>query len=121
MAGSTNNNWVAALVLAAVIAFILLVGYGTCDRQPENPIIPAPVKTNLREYTVQVGSFPTLAEANLLAAGLREKNIKNFVLQAGSQWLVCVGKFPSRERAHNMVRTLKEYGVDNAVVLPPSF
>lgn len=80
---------------------------------------PVPVTPNLKNYTVQVGSFKTREEAGARAAELRSQNINNFVLQAGGAYLVCVGKFVSAPRAANMVKTLKRYGIEEAVVLSP--
>jgi cell division septation protein DedD len=87
---------------------------------PPDPNRPGPpVTTNLKQFTVQVGIFKTRAEANIFAADLRSKNINNFVLQAEGQWLVCVGKYVSADRATRMADDLKVRGVGAPVVLPP--
>jgi cell division septation protein DedD len=84
-----------------------------------NPRPGPPITTELNQYTVQAGAFKTKVEAVNLAAELRNKNINNFILEADGQWLVCVGKFVSADRANRMVATLKAYGVSEPVVLPP--
>jgi len=80
---------------------------------------PIPVTSDLKYYTVQVGSFKTREQAGTLLAELRSKNINNFIYQADGLYLVCVGKFVSAPRAANMVNTLKTYGYEEAAVLPP--
>jgi cell division septation protein DedD len=86
---------------------------------PPTPRPGPPVTTNLKQYTVQAGSFQTRDEANSLATSLRSKNINNFILQAEGQWLVCVGKYVSADRATRAANDLKARGVSNPVVLPP--
>ncbi|MCI0692170.1 SPOR domain-containing protein [candidate division KSB1 bacterium] len=78
-----------------------------------------PVTTDLKQYTVQVGSFATQAQANAMAATLRSKNINNFILKANGRWLVCVGTYVSEERANRIAGRLQNEGISNPVVLPP--
>jgi hypothetical protein len=119
--------------LFVLLLIIIIAGLGSirsCNPIGPGPscVLPPPSQhptpldppvTSLREFTVLVGKFPTNAEACLRAEALREKNINNFILQSDGQWLVCVGRFISAERARNMVKILKEYGVSNPMVLPP--
>jgi hypothetical protein len=78
-----------------------------------------PVTTNLKQYTVQVGSFAKQDEANSMAAMLRNKNINNFVLKANGKWLVCVGTYLSEGRAKRSAERLKSLEIGDPVVLPP--
>jgi len=89
------------------------------SQSPPSNERPAPVTPNLKHYTVRVGSFKTREQAGSLAAELRSRNINNFILQADGQYLVCVGRFVSAERAVQMMNTLKNYGIEEPVVLSP--
>lgn len=80
---------------------------------------PTPVTSNLKYYTVLVGSFKTREQAGGLATDLRSKNINGFVLQSGGQFHVCVGKFVSKPRAANMLKTLSTEGFDDLTILEP--
>lgn len=78
-----------------------------------------PVTTDLKQYTVQVGSYATQEQANAMATTLRSKNINNFILKANGKWLVCVGTYVSEERAKRTAGRLQSEGIGNPVVLPP--
>jgi hypothetical protein len=78
-----------------------------------------PVTTNLKQYTVQVGSYATQEQANSMATTLRSKNINNFILKANGKWLVCVGTYVSEERANRIAGRLQSLEIGNPVVLPP--
>jgi len=122
------NNLVYALILLVVITMIAWVGGGSCNPSPPsqppdpNPRPGPPMTTNLRHYTVQVGSFKKREEANSLATTLRSKNINNFIVQADQQWLVCVGqegRYGSAKGAKRLANRLKAEGIGDPVVLPP--
>jgi len=89
------------------------------SQSPPSNERPVPVTPNLKQYTVRVGSFKTREQASGLASELRSRNINNFILQAGGQYLVCVGRFVSAPRAAHMVNTLKSYGYEEVAVLSP--
>ncbi len=78
-----------------------------------------PVTTDLKQYTVQVGSYATQEQANSMATALRSKNINNFILKAGGKWIVCVGTYVSEERAKRTADRLQIMEIGNPVVLPP--
>jgi len=121
--------------LFVLLLIIIIAGLGSvrscnptepntgCAQPPTPPPDPArpgpPVVTNLKRYTVQAGVFTTREAANIYAAGLRGKNIHNFILQANGQYVVCVGTFASASSATRLANTLKAQGVENPVVLPP--
>ncbi|MDZ7359811.1 MAG: SPOR domain-containing protein [candidate division KSB1 bacterium] len=75
------------------------------------------VKSN--EYTVQVGLFKRMEEADQRAYELRARRINNFVQQTGTQWRVCVGRYYSEGRAARMANQLKAMGFTEATVIAP--
>jgi len=75
------------------------------------------VKSN--EYTVQVGLFKRVEEADQRAYELRAQRINNFVQQTGTQWRVCVGRYYSEGRAARMANQLKAMGFAEATVIAP--
>jgi cell division septation protein DedD len=113
------------IVIVAGLGSVRSCNYTTeppSNRPPSGPPSARPgppVTTNLKQYTVQVGSFATQEQANALAATLRSKNINNFILKADGKWLVCVGTYVSEERAKRSAGRLKNQGIGNPVILPP--
>ncbi len=85
-----------------------------------SPVRPGPpVTTELKQYTVMVGSYARQDDANAMAATLRSKNINNFILKSGGKWLVCVGTYVSEERAKRTAERLTKAGIGRPEVLPP--
>ena len=124
-------TWLFVLMIMMIVAGLGSIrscgpadpGSGCAQKPPsQNPdpnARPVPVTPNLKQFTVQVGSFKTREQAGSLAAELRSRNINNFILPADGQYLVCVGRYASAQRAARMVNTLKSYGIAEPVVLSP--
>jgi len=75
------------------------------------------VKRN--EYTVQVGLFNRVEEADQLAYELRALRVNNFVQPTDRQWRVCVGRYYSAARADRMLRQIQALGYTSAQIYPP--
>jgi len=119
-------NLVYSLVLLVMMTMIGLFGSNSCNPKPptQQPADPnsqpaPPVTANFKYYTVQVDRFEKIETANSFSNDLRSQNIKNFVLQTDQQWLVCVGRYVSRQRAENMRKTLQKSGFRDLKILEP--
>jgi len=75
------------------------------------------VKRN--EYTVQVGIFNQIDEAEQLALDLRAQRVNNFLQPVGKQWRVCVGKYYTEGRAARMAKQLQDMGFKDAKPITP--
>lgn len=75
------------------------------------------VKRN--EYTVQVGIFNQLEDAEQLSLDLRAQRVNNFLQPVGNQWRVCVGKYYTEGRASRMAKQLQDMGFKDAKAITP--
>jgi len=73
----------------------------------------------LDEYTIQVCSFSNKKDAFWKSGRLRASRINNFVMRIEEEWLVCVGRYSTEQRAKRMVEVLKKHGIENPIVLSP--
>ncbi len=125
-------TWIFILMIIMIVAGLGSIrscgpadpGSGCANRPPTQtpPGLgdrPIPVTPSIKYYTVLVGSFKTREQAGGLAADLRRRNINNFILSSGGQYLVCVGQYVSAPRAARMLNTLKTYGFEDLTVLAP--
>jgi cell division protein FtsN len=89
------------------------------DTPPPGQSRPPRGEVKSNEYTVQVGLFKRVEEADQRAYELRAQRINNFVQQTGTQWRVCVGRYYSEGRAARMANQLKAIGFAEATVIAP--
>lgn len=71
------------------------------------------------KYTVIVGSFDRLERADQLSFELRMLRINNFVDRANGKWHVCVGQYPTRGLAKNVLDRVRDKGYFDAQVVGP--
>ncbi len=90
------------------------------DRNDEDYIPPAE-RSQLgdNKYTVLVGSFDRIEPADQLSFELRMLRINNFVDRANGRWHVCVGQYPSRGLAKNVLNRVRDKGYYGAHVIGP--
>jgi cell division septation protein DedD len=88
-------------------------GQPVAEPVPDEP----PKKSRREKYTIQVGSFARLEEADKLAYELRAKNVNHFIERVGQDWRVCVGKYYSLERAERTQNQLIDMGFTKASVI----
>lgn len=72
----------------------------------------APQKNELKEYiqnyTIQIASYRTKANAQEEARALKKKGLSSFVLPKGKFSIVCVGNFLKQESARTLLAQLKK-------------
>lgn len=71
------------------------------------------------KYTVVVGSFDRIERADQLSFELRMLRINNFVDRANGKWHVCVGQYPTRGLAKNVLGRVRDKGYFEAQVVGP--
>ncbi len=115
----SRNFLLVQIMLALVFTLV-----NSCEDKPKKPQKPPypPVfgdqKPIIRyqviqesEFTVQVGEdeYDSLYPASVLASRLRAAGVACFIEQAPKdqpRYRVCVGRFPTKERAENMIGVL---------------
>ena len=90
-----------------------------CDEHPKQPSTKIKLDTGLECFTIKIGSFPTRMDAELRSADLRALRINNYIISKDGWWFVCVGKYSKEKRARETLKTLKQHGIYNAIVLSP--
>jgi hypothetical protein len=73
------------------------------------PLAPAPASSNQGgNYTIQVASFKGSSYAKKEAELLNKRGFKAFVLNKGKYTILCVGRFPDKERAQPLLSELRK-------------
>lgn len=92
------------------------------DQNHNDPeYIPPAERSQLGDskYTVVVGSFDRVERADQLSFELRMLRINNFVDRANGKWHVCVGQYPTRGLAKNILDRVRDKGYYDARVIGP--
>ncbi|MDD2751533.1 MAG: SPOR domain-containing protein [Candidatus Omnitrophica bacterium] len=99
-----QKNTLPKITPAAVVALPAVTP--VVNSMPVKP--QAPVQNLMQSYTIQVATFQTKSSADKEAALLKRKGMATLVITRGKYSILCVGKFPDKNAAKQMLSELKK-------------
>jgi len=77
---------------------------------PPDDVFMEKYKLGDNQFTVLVASFPAEPQAKELSYLLRMNRVSNFIDHVGGEWMVCIGKYGSRNGAKRTLELLHKRG-----------